>query len=121
MDPEVFLFLGVLTDRYYFMQIVKKVFDFATGEGFPSTYLVYDKQGKALFESAVYNDDFSTQKQVDMTTTPVNSEIATWQRLEAPDLIEAYEKGQLKGRLAEIAAGMDSESNPVIMLMKHKK
>lgn len=33
----------------------------------------------------------------------------------------SYKKGQLKGRLKEIAATLDEESNPVIMLIKHKK
>jgi hypothetical protein len=42
-------------------------------------------------------------------------------RLEAPDLIEAYEKGELKGRLKEIAATLDEESNAVIMLAKYRK
>ena len=37
------------------------------------------------------------------------------------DYTEAYEKGQLKGRLKEIAATLDEEANPVIMLIKHKK
>jgi hypothetical protein len=42
-------------------------------------------------------------------------------KLEADELIEAYEKGQLKGKLKEIAAGLDEDSNPVIMLAKYKK
>ncbi|MDR1201299.1 MAG: hypothetical protein LBL58_06680 [Tannerellaceae bacterium] len=40
---------------------------------------------------------------------------------EAFSLVEAYGKGQLKGKLKEIAATLDEESNPVIMLIKHKK
>jgi hypothetical protein len=56
-----------------------------------------------------------------MSSKPVNEEIATWHSLEAPDLVQAYEKGQLKGRLKELAAELDEESNPVIMLVKHKK
>jgi hypothetical protein len=121
MDPEIFLFPGVLTGRYCFMQTTKKVYDFATREGFPSTSLMYDWQEKALFECTVYNDDYSNKKQIDMMTAPVNAEIATWQRLEAFDLVEACEKGELKGRLKEIAAGLDEDSNPVIMLIKHRK
>jgi hypothetical protein len=35
--------------------------------------------------------------------------------------VESYKKGELKGRLKEIAAELDEESNPVIMLIKHKK
>jgi hypothetical protein len=121
MDPEVFLFPGVLTSRYYFLQTVKKVYDFAAGEGFPNVSLAYDRQEKKIYEVTVYNDDYSDKKPVDMMTTPVNTEIATWQRLEAPDLLEAYGKGELKGRLAEIVAGMDEEDNAVIMLLKYKK
>ncbi|MDR1645454.1 MAG: 6-bladed beta-propeller, partial [Tannerellaceae bacterium] len=50
-----------------------------------------------------------------------NSEIAACLSLQPADLIRDYEKGKLKGRLKEIAAGLDEESNPVLMLLKHKK
>jgi hypothetical protein len=125
MDPEVFLFLSVLTNRYYFMETVKKEYDWGSdskaGSGFPSTDLVYDKQEKAIFRYTIYNDDYSEKILVNMKTTPVNDEIASWQPLQASDLVEAYEKGQLKGRLKEIAANLNEESNPVLMLLKHKK
>ncbi|MDR1258904.1 MAG: 6-bladed beta-propeller [Tannerellaceae bacterium] len=115
MDPEVFLFMSIITDRYYFMETVKKENEF------PATGLLYDRQAKAIFESIVYNGDYSDKKQVYMNSRPVNNEIATCQPLEAPDLVEAYGNGELKGRLKEVAAGLDEESNPVIMLIKHKK
>jgi hypothetical protein len=121
MDTEVFLFPGVLTGRYYFMQALKKEFDPVRMKGFPTTDLVYDKQENALFKSTVYNDDFSEKKQVSLSLEPVNHEIAACQPLEAFTLVEAYGKGQLKGKLKEIAAALDEESNPVIMLIKHKK
>jgi hypothetical protein len=121
MDPEVFLFPGILTDRYYFMEAVKKVYDFGTRQGFPGTDLMYDRQEKEIFKYTVYNDDYSDKRPVLMKTQPVNDEIATWQRIEAHRLVEAYEKGELKGRLKDIAAMLDEESNPVIMLIKHKK
>jgi len=56
-----------------------------------------------------------------MNYKPVNSEILSWQPLQAHELVETYEKGKLKGRLKEIAAELDEDSNPVIMLIKHKK
>ncbi|MDR1161289.1 MAG: 6-bladed beta-propeller [Tannerellaceae bacterium] len=127
MQPEVFLFPGVLTDRYYFMQTVKKEFNFATNTGLPSTDLLYDKQEKAIFECIVYNSDFTNKKPMSLVyETPMfalvnNHEIAFAKRLEAPDLVEAYGKGQLKGKLKEIAAGLDEEANAVIMLAKYKK
>ena len=50
-----------------------------------------------------------------------NDGIAFMTRLDAADLVEAYKKGQLKGKLKEIAATLDEESNAVIMLAKYKK
>jgi hypothetical protein len=120
LDPEVWLFVSPVTDRYCFMEAVKKEGDAIKQTGLPTTNLVYDKQEKAIFRYAVYNDDYSTKEYAYMKSRPVNNEIATWP-LEAHRLVESYEKGELKGRLKEIAAGLDEESNPVIMLIKHKK
>ena len=121
MDPEVFLFLSIFTDRYYFMRTVKKEYDFETRKGFHEVDLMYDKQKKAIFKYTIYNDDYLNEGEVYMTLKPINEEIATWLPLTADRLVEAYEKGKLKGRLKEIAAKLDDESNPVIMLIKHKK
>jgi hypothetical protein len=121
MDTEVFLFPGVLCDRYSFMKTMKKEVDLVKMKGFPTADLMYDKQEKALFSCTVCNDDFSDKRQVSLTSAPVNHEIAALQPLEAFNLVEAYGKGLLKGKLKEIAATLDEESNPVIMLIKHKK
>ena len=122
MDPEVFLFLNTITDRYYFMESVKIEYDFNKDDGFPATDLLYDKIEKSIFEYTVYNDDYANKKNVNMKSSSINNEIAVWQRIEAFELVEAYEKGELKdGKLKEIASKMDAEDNPVIMLIKHKK
>jgi hypothetical protein len=121
MDPEIFLFPRMLTGRYYFMESVKKVYDFSAQKGFPGTHLMYDRQEKAIFEYTVYNDDYSNKKQANMNLRPVNDEIAAWQRIEAHQLVDAHKNGELKGKLKEIAAGLEEDSNPVIMLIKHKK
>lgn len=117
MKPEVFLFPGILTDNYYFMYISKK----EDGDGDPDTDLIYDIQAKKIFECLVYNNDYSNKKRVSVRGKNVNDEIAFLSKLEAFELIEAYEKGQLKGKLKEIVAELDEEANPVIMLAKHKK
>ena len=103
------------------MQTIKKTFDFSTRSGFPTAVLMYDKQEKTIFKYTMYNDDFSNKRRISLESPPVNHEIVTWQRLEAYQLVEAYEKGELKGKLKDIAAEMDEEDNPVIMLVKHKK
>ena len=120
-DPEVLLTMGILTDRYYFMQTIKKVFNFTTGRGFPITDLMYDKQENAIFNITVCNDDFVKKQIVNPISQPVGDGIATFQGLAANQLVEAYKNDGLKGKLKEIASKLDEESNPVIMLVKYKK
>ncbi|MDR1403774.1 MAG: 6-bladed beta-propeller [Tannerellaceae bacterium] len=127
MEQEVFLFPSVLTDRYYFMETSKKEFDLETSDGFPGTSLVFDRQEGAIFESVLYNDDFSDKTPFvfgfgRLVTIPFNREdLAFIQKLESFELVEALREGKLKGALKEIASGLDEESNPVIMLVKPKK
>jgi hypothetical protein len=121
MDPKRFLLMNNFTDRYYFMDIFRKEVNLKTLEMPVSTKLIYDKQEKAIFESIVYNDDYANKRRVFMGKS-VNGEIAFWQTLEAHRLVESYEKEELKdGKLKEIAAKLDKEDNPVIMLVKHKR
>ena len=77
--------------------------------------------GCLLFNYVVYNNDYSVNAPVNMNAIPVNSEIASWQTLDVDQLTEDYKKGILKGKLKEIAATLREDSNPVIMLIKHKK
>jgi hypothetical protein len=121
MKPEVFLFPGIITEGYYFMEILKKEEKYDRRTGFPSFNLIYDKQEKNIFEYTVFNNDYSDKREQNMKLRPVNDEIAFWQKIEADQLVEDYEKGVLKGKLKEIAAKLKEEDNPVIMLVKHKK
>ncbi|MDR1403122.1 MAG: 6-bladed beta-propeller [Tannerellaceae bacterium] len=122
MEPEVFLYMGIYTDRYYFMQTVKNVFDFEKGDGFYTDELVYDKEEKAMFQVTVYNGDYAEKRTVAMTAKSISREIESVTSLDASRLVEIYRKGQLKdGQLKEIASRLDEEDNSVIMLVKQKK
>ena len=121
MNPEVFLLPSVVTDRYCFMEIVKKEYSFSTGKGFPSTYLMYDRQEKSIFRYTVHNADYSYKNIVNMVLSPQSSEVAFYHKIEPSGLVDSYKKGELKGKLKEIASKLDPEDNPVIMLIKHKK
>ena len=121
MNPEVFLLPSVVTDRYCFMEIVKKEYSFSTGKGFPSTYLMYDRQEKSIFRYTVNNADYSYKNIVNMVLSPESSEVAFYHKIEPSGLVDSYKKGELKGKLKEIASKLDPEDNPVIMLIKHKK
>ncbi len=121
MHPEVFLYTGIYTDRYYFMETVKNVFNFEKGNGFYADVLMYDKEEKAIYQVTVHNGDYAEKRSVAMTAKSINHDIEGATTLNAPRLVEIYKKGQLKdGPLKEIASKLDEEDNPVIMLVKQK-
>ena len=122
MTPEVFLYMGIYTDRYYFMETVKNVFNFEKGNGFFADVLMYDKEEKAIYQVTVCNGDYAEKRPVAMTAKPINRDVENVTSLNASQLVEIYKKGQLKdGKLKEIASKLDEEDNPVIMLVKQKK
>jgi len=122
MYTEEFLILRLFSDRYYFMETIKNEYDFDSRRGFPRTFFMYDRQEKSFFGYTVYNGDYSTKKEIYMNSLrAVNHEIESWQPLEAYQLVESFKNGELQGILKEIAAELDEEDNPIIMLVKHKK
>ena len=122
MDPGFYLVLKLVSNRYYFMESIKNVYDFSKEEGFPRTYLVYDTQEKDFFRYIIYNGDYSYKKEFYMSMlTPINSKGELWATLNAFELCRDYEKGKLKGKLKEVAATLGEDDNRVIMLVKHKK
>lgn len=121
MNPEEGLIIRLFSDRYYFMESIKNIYDWDTQEGFPSKYFMYDTKEQSFSGYTVYNGDFTTKKEIYMSMIkPINHEIASWYSLEAYQLVESYNKGELKGKLKEIASKLDEDSNPVIMLIKNK-
>ena len=82
---------------------------------------MYDKQENAVSEVVVLNNDYAKKQEVDITSHPINGKIATYQTLSAARLVDAYENDELKGKLKEIAAELNEESNPVLMLVKNRK
>ena len=121
MTPKVFLLLGLCTDRYFFMETMKNEYDSKAGTQFPRISFMYDRHEKAFFSYVVYNGDYLFKKEMYMSFMPIGQEIESCQSLGAHWLVDFYKKGQLKGKLKEIASKLDEEDNAVIMLMKHKK
>lgn len=90
MDPpEVFLIPTVFTDRYYFMSLLKAEFNFETGRGFPISGLMYDRLENSLFIPKIYNGDYTSKREVDMTSRPLDPEFVIGQSLQAHELAEA--------------------------------
>ena len=122
LDPEFYLILKLVSDRYYFMESIKNVYDFRKEEGFPKTYFVYDTQEKDFFSYIIYNGDYSYKKELYMVMfSPINTKGELWATIDAFELCRDYEKGKLKGKLKDIAAKLGEDDNRVIMLVKPKK
>ena len=122
LDPELFLILRLISDRYYFMESVKNVYDFRKDEGFPRTYFMYDTQEKDFFSYIIYNGDYSYKRELYMVMfTPINAKGELWATIDAFDLCKDYKEGKLKGKLKDIAAKLGEDDNRVIMLVKPKK
>ena len=122
MNPEFYLILRLISDRYYFMESVKNVYDFRKEEGFPRTYFMYDTQEKDFFSYIIYNGDYSYKRELYMVMfTPINAKGELWATIDAFELCRDYKKGKLKGKLKDIAAKLGEDDNRVIMLVKPKK
>lgn len=82
---------------------------------------MYDTKERSFSGYTIYNGDFITKKEIYMSMIkPINHDIASWYSLEAYQLLESFKKGELKGKLKEITSELDEDSNPVIMLIKHR-
>ena len=130
MEPQIFLYPGAQTDRFCFMQAVKKEFEFfEPGKRFEfyRTELVYDKLEDKIYEYTLRHSDFLDDRHFSMVYDNnaiifLNSnQYAFLMRFEAPDLVEAYNDGKLRGPLKEIASSLDEEDNPVILIAKYKR
>ena len=122
LDPEFYLILKLVSDRYYFMESIKNVYDFRKEEGFPKTYFVYDTQEKDFFSYIIYNGDYSYKKELYMVMfAPINAKGELCATIDAFDLGKDYKEGKLKGKLKDAAAKLGEDDNRVIMLVKPKK
>ena len=91
MNPEECLILRLFSDRYYFMESIKNVYDWNAQEGFPSKYFVYDTKELSFSGYTIYNGDFLAKKEIYMSMIkPINHEITSWNSLEAYQLVESY-------------------------------
>ena len=125
-SPEVYLSPRVMSDRYYFIRMEKMDLSaFTTLESLlqfkmPVKEIVFDTKEKAVYAYKLYNADITNKTEVEFAGR-CNGEIIFVQSIDAYKLVEYYKKGELKGRLKEIAATLDEEDNPLIMIAKHRK
>jgi hypothetical protein len=118
--PAVFLSAGKETNRYIFMNVLVKNFDFNTP---PSKWyeLVYDKNTHDIFEQNFYNGDYTHKMGIWMRGNGASIHLNQYVELiQADELAESYEKGEVQGKLKEIASKIDMEDNPIVMIVTFK-
>lgn len=122
MDPQLILYPAANTRDHLFFYTVEKKFDDNTRKGFEEKYIMYEKNTKAFFEPEIYNADYVSEKVVNpfITTFSDGKSMTYVKVLNTIDLIDSYEKGDLKGELKEIASRLDEEDNPVLMVITYK-
>ena len=127
MTPQVLLVPGICTEHYIFLETIKLAPEVHGTTPYdmemyiPRTDLVYDTMLKCVYQVDVFNDDFIGKKSIDLMQKTMNKDIAFTQTLGADLLTDLFQKGELKGKLKEAAAGLSEDSNPVIMLVKYKR
>lgn len=117
MRTKTFMSPILVTEDFFFLFSLDE--NIRSGER-----LVYSVQENAAFRFSLYNGDFLPAREVTMQFHSAfrhNREIAFIENIEAYQLLDAYENGELSGRLKEIASQLHDDSNPVIMLIKHRK
>jgi flagellar assembly factor FliW len=123
MEKPIFLLLNTITNRYLFMDMVVREADFENLTAFPRTPIVYDKEEKQVYQCVLVNDDYPNLKQggIDENRNFKSRENATTVIMfQVYELIEAYQKGELKGKLKEVASKLTDDDNPVLMVAKFK-
>ena len=120
-DVPVFLLPVKNTPRYYFMSTIKKE------DSFPVKAYMMDKKTNQIYYLKDYfkNKDYIGLKvHLDMFGPSVLADLPNnvcVQSLNITKLCEAYEEGKLSGKLKDIAAKLNEDDNPVLMIIKFKE
>lgn len=121
MDPGVHHIVRLTSDQYIFMEGITNKKDPMSGKTFPKSYFAYDVKDKYFVTYKAYNGDFTDKEELYFSTFKAAKNNGEWFCvLHAPQLVEAYNEGRLKGKLKEVASRLNEDSNPIVMLVKDK-
>ncbi len=89
--------------------------------GFETVHLALDKSDGAIYRARLLNADFADARKLVLANNfgvPASTFVFPLQPYE---LIDQLAEGELTGRLAEIAAGLKEDDNPVMMIATFKR
>ena len=120
MNPPVFLRACLETSKYLLYSVVKK--EWNENNEFPSKAYVFNKETKRVNEQKIVNKDFPM---CDIFLDPgvINYDIDSNHgliRLNAEDLVTAYNENKLQGELKIIARNLIEDDNQVLMFLDFK-
>jgi hypothetical protein len=124
METPIFFFPGIDTPHYYMAYTIKKEWDFKANKGYPSQEYIFDKKHSQIYElEALINKDYIKGGATDLfglnrAEVPADYCIRT---IKAEKLYQDYKEGNLRGKLKEVAATLQEDDNPVLMIVKFKR
>jgi hypothetical protein len=105
----------VKSGRYTLVSLVDKQ------PGFPARLLLLDHVTGETLVPRFLNDDLVPPREVTLDGLAELPRDHARQRLEPVELLERHARGETRGRLAAVAAGLEENDNPVLMLIKFKE
>jgi len=125
-DPFVAWSLEIKTDAFISIEATELDFEMLKQQalknqptgGFKSqNYLYYFKKHEIIVPKFINTDWPSKEARIGINMGAKNMSVGIYQ---AETLVEALEKGELSGKLKEVAKTLDYEDNPVLMVMRYK-
>ncbi len=125
MDPTVFLLSDIETNRYLFVDVVTKKYDWKTNIGFPRVHLGYDYKDCKVYEYKICYE--SPDQIIDFNLFPKIERECYINKNTFVGTIQSYllkkmkDNDELQGQLKQIAQNIKEDDNPVLMLIKFKE
>ena len=119
-----FMDLYGITSQFYFFRFCSRQLSFDGGNfriiDEKSKNTIYDCNNGQIYHPKFINKDYPSMEKCEMRFSEEVHACATIQ-LDAFELIEALEAGELSGELKTIAEGLKEDDNPVLMVVKFKE
>ncbi len=127
-DVKYLLHIQGVTHCHYFLRFQKKIMDATSTEGNTihikddvAKKVLYNKETGDICIPKFSNKDYRTADAFDELLFNGSDANTAYMKLEAFDLVEALEAGELSGELKTIAEGLKEDDNPVLMVVKFKE
>lgn len=122
IKPILSLAAGFETNQYYFMYTIENVWSQNPNYNYNEHDLIFDRTTGEIFEYEIINEDYPTMRGKSYSNGASNSYIKNQVAylVRAYKLKEAYDKGELTGKLKDAVSTLKEDDNPVLIITKFK-